>query len=88
MTEPLIMSLWTFSLLVPLALALVCVPEEENSGASCSLDIDITIFFIAQKDNSSMIKCKLRPQRSQPHYAADTSSVPANAKLAKNSEWC
>lgn len=50
--------------------------------------LTLQFFFIAQKDNSSMIKCKLRPQRSQLHYAADTSSVPANAKLAKNSEWC
>lgn len=36
--------------------------------------------FIAQKNKSAMVKCKL-------HYAANATSH-ANVKLAKNPEWC
>lgn len=39
----------------------VCVPQEENSGAVYSSDIDIAFIFIAIKDKSTIVKCKLHP---------------------------
>lgn len=71
------------------------MPEEENSGAAYSLDMDITFLFIAQKDESMMLKSKLHPEQKQPQYVANTTSglckhlhrQRANAKLAKNPEW-
>lgn len=47
--------------------------EAENRDAVCSMDMDITYIFIAQKGKGMMVKCKLHPGRKQLHYAANTS---------------
>lgn len=47
--------------------------EAENRDAVCSMDMDITYIFIAQKGEGMMVKCKLHPGRKQLHYAANTS---------------
>lgn len=45
---------------------LISVPvlEEETSGAVSSVDMDSTLIFIAQKNESTMVKCSLLQDRS------------------------
>lgn len=43
----------------------VQVLEDKNSGAVYSVDNDITFIFIAQKNESAMVKCKLHPRQKK-----------------------
>lgn len=42
-------------------LSSVSVLEEENSGEVYSVDVDISLIFIAQKDKNEIVKCKTHP---------------------------
>lgn len=68
------------------------MPEEENSGAVYSVDMDITFISITQKDKSTVVKCILHPEQKQLQCAAKSTLAlckhkhkeHANVKLAKD----